>query len=180
MTMKIRLFLIVVLVSAAVLDLFFFTDSPDKKAEAEETITADELEKQQMKVILQLFYLDGEVKEEIVTEDSSNMEELWSEYKDWKLVDINTEHVVFKKYIDDISPVLKANGYFGLAENGTLAIFNGKPDSSKVIQSFYQIDMEKLEAKKQKELLKGIPVRDKSNFQKVLDAFKPYSRTAEE
>lgn len=132
-------------------------------------------ERDHLTVILQLFYLDGEVSEEIVTEKVTKMEDLWNEYRDWKLVDIYTDQVILKKEINDISPLLKANGYFGLTEDGTLSIFNGRPENMDIIQSFFQIDINKLESKKQQSLRDGIPVRDKDQFQEVLKAFKPYT-----
>ena len=138
--------------------------------------TVREAEMQELTVILQLFYLDGEVREEIVTEHAQ-LEDLWHKYKDWDLVDFNTHRVVFKKNIDDISPLLKANGYFGLSEDGILSVFDGKPANRNVIHSFFQIDIQKLESRKQEQLAEGIPVRTKEDFQKVLNAYKPFSRT---
>lgn len=176
--MKIRIVLMILLIVLAFLQVFIFSNKEQVKAEA--IFSQDELELQKMTVILQLFYLDGEISEEIVTEELNDMESLWKEYQDWKLVDINTNQVVFKKYIDDISPVLKANGFFGLSEAGALSIYNGKPNGSNIIQSFFQIDIDKLESSKQEELRRGIPIKDKNNFQKVINAFKPYSRTADE
>ena len=131
----------------------------------------------QVKVILHLFYLDGEVEEEIVIEKPANLASLWDEYEHWTLVDMNEEQVVFKKEIDDISPMLKANGYFGLTEDQTLSVFYGKPNNSNIIQSFYQIDIEKMETRLLKQLKEGIPVRDKNQFKQILKAFKPYSAT---
>lgn len=172
--------MMIILVGMATLQLFVFQKDTVKNIHAEELTEYKQLDKQRLTVILQLFYLDGEVTEEMVTEDVDEIDELWNEYKDWNLVDINTEHVVFKKDINDISPLLKANGYFGLTEDGTLTIFNGKPEKNKVIQSFYQLDIEKLESYEQKQLKNGIPVRTKNDFQKVLNAFKPYSRTTDQ
>ena len=44
-----------------------------------------------------------------------------------------------------------------------------------IIQSFFQIDIKKLEGKKQEELKKGIPIKSKEDYDKVLKALKPYS-----
>lgn len=79
--------------------------------------------------------------------------------------------------MDDISPLLKSNGFFGVTNDGTLSIFNGKPDITNVIHSFFQIDIGKLETKMQKDLAEGIPVRTKEDFLLVLETFKPYSIT---
>jgi len=56
-----------------------------------------------------------------------------------------------------------------------LSIFNGRPDQLRIIQSFFQIDIKKLESTKQEELLQGIPIKTKDRFVEVLETFKPYS-----
>jgi forespore regulator of the sigma-K checkpoint len=71
--------------------------------------------------------------------------------------------------------LLKTNGYFGITHKGVLSIFNGRPEQSKIIQSFFQIDIKKLESNKQKELLDGIPIKTKDRYVHVLETFKPYS-----
>ncbi|WP_456278140.1 BofC C-terminal domain-containing protein [Bacillus sp. AK128] len=126
-------------------------------------------------VILERVYLDGEVSEEVKEETIWSMEDFWAEYSSWQLIDQDEELIVFQKQIDDISPLLKANGYFGLTENGTLTIFNGKPNSDNVIQSFFQIDVSKLESRQHEELKKGIPIHSKDNYVEVLEVFKTFS-----
>jgi forespore regulator of the sigma-K checkpoint len=126
-------------------------------------------------VILERIYLDGEVSEEIKEETILSMEDFWAEYSSWQLVNQDDEQVVFQKNIDDISPLLKANGYFGITDNGILTIFNGKPNSEKVIQSFFQIDLDKLESHQHEELKNGIPIQSKDKYEKVLEVFKPFS-----
>ena len=128
-----------------------------------------------MKIVLERIYLDGEVSEEIVQENIFSLENFWAKYDQWKLKDIEKAKIVFTKQIDDISPLLKSNGYFGISDKGVLTIFNGKPEQSKIIQSFFQIDIKKLESRKQKELLDGIPIKNKDRYVKVLETFKPYS-----
>ncbi|RSK29392.1 regulator [Bacillus sp. HMF5848] len=128
-------------------------------------------------VLLERVYIDGEVSEEIVEETIWSMEDFWSEYADWQLVDQNEEIIVFQKNIDDISPLLKANGYFGITDEGILTIFNGKPEHSphNVIQSFFQINIEKLESYQHDELRKGIRIESKDQYEHVIETFKPYS-----
>ncbi len=127
-------------------------------------------------VILERVYLDGEISEEKVEETVRSMEDLMNRYDEWQFIRMNEETVVFQQYIDDISPLLKANGYFGLTEDGVLTIFNGRPDESKIIQSFFQIDVGKLESRKRLQLKKGIPIKTKDQYEKVIEAFKPYTR----
>lgn len=126
------------------------------------------------KVTLQSIFLDGELTEEIVFKETASPEDVMLQYVNWELVKQTDKELVFQKRINDISPLLKTNGYFGLTEDGVLSIFNGRPSDSDVIHSFFQIDMDMLEVKKQQELGDGIRVNDKDKFQAVLETFKPY------
>jgi forespore regulator of the sigma-K checkpoint len=129
-----------------------------------------------MTVILKRVYLDGEISEEVVREKGWSMENFWAKYDQWQLTNIDGATMVFKRNVDDISPLLKANGYFGITDDGVLTIFNGRPDRSRIIQSFFQIDIKKLESKKQEELLQGIPIKNKDRYVEVLETFKQYSK----
>ncbi|MBP3038024.1 intercompartmental signaling factor BofC [Bacillaceae bacterium Marseille-Q3522] len=133
----------------------------------------------EMTVILENLYLDGEISEQITKETIWSMEDFWSKYQDWQLIDMGGEKVVFRREVDDISPLLKANGYFGITEEGVLTIFNGKPDHYNIIQSFFQIDLGRLESNKHRELKKGIPILTKDRYVKVLEVFQSYSKANE-
>jgi forespore regulator of the sigma-K checkpoint len=125
---------------------------------------------------LQRVYIDGDMSEEIKRETIWSMEDFWAQYDDWQLIDQDENRIVFRKFVDDISPLLKSNGYFGITEDGILTIFEGKPDeSTKVIQSFFHIDVEKLESRQHDILKKGIPVQSKDHYVKVIETFKHYS-----
>lgn len=126
------------------------------------------------KITLQRFYLDGEMSEETVVKETTSIEEIKKNYKEWELVLETDKELVFQKQTNDISPLLKANGYFGVTEDGTLSIFNGKPVDSEVIQSFFQIDIEMIEAKKHLELVEGIRVENKKKYKEVLEVFEQY------
>jgi len=130
----------------------------------------------QMTVILERVYLDREVSEEIVTETVVSMKDIWKKYEGWQLVNMDDEQIVFQKRIDDISPLAKTNGYFGLTKDGTLSIFEGKPDeSSRVIQSFFQIDIKKLESHQHEQLQKGIRVVSKSRYRDIIEAYRHFA-----
>jgi forespore regulator of the sigma-K checkpoint len=134
------------------------------------------LEPQQLTIILERIYLDGEISEEVVLDSYWSEENFWAKYDQWQLVDMDESTMVFRKQMDDISPLLKANGYFGITDDGVLTIFNGRPDRSQIIQSFFQIDVKRLESRKQEELLQGIPIKTKDRYVEVLETFKPYSK----
>lgn len=123
-------------------------------------------------VMLQRVYLDGEVSEECVEETIWSMEDFWSKYENWQLVNMDSHQFVFRQEMDDISPLLKANGYFGVSAEGVLGVYNGKPNKANIIQSFFQIDLEKLESKQQKNLQNGIPIKNKNRYVEVLETFK--------
>lgn len=134
-----------------------------------------EMEPLKVTVVLERVYLDDERSQEIFEETIYSMEKFWDKYAGWDLVEMEERKVVFQKHIDDISPLLKANGYFGITEEGILSIFNGKPEKSNVIQSFFQIDVGKLESAKWEELKAGIPIKNKNRYEKVLSTFKHYT-----
>ncbi|MBU9720702.1 MULTISPECIES: intercompartmental signaling factor BofC [Bacillaceae] len=121
-----------------------------------------------VEVILQRHYLDGEISEEVVEETIWSMEDFWSFYEDWQLVDQNEQKIIFMKEFNDISPLLKMNGYFGLSDDDTLSIFNGKPNDSEVIQSFFQVNTSRLKSHLRDELLEGIPISSKDHYLEVI------------
>jgi forespore regulator of the sigma-K checkpoint len=140
--------------------------------DTEETFQNEPLEVQ---VVLERMYLDGEFSQEIVKETIWSMEDFWAKYDSWQLIDMTDDKVVFREFVDDISPLLKTNGYFGISEDGTLTIFNGRPQTSKIIHTFFQLDIGKLESKKHEELKQGIPIKNKDQYVEVLETFKNYT-----
>ncbi|WP_201713617.1 intercompartmental signaling factor BofC [Rossellomorea arthrocnemi] len=179
MTMKVRIVFMVMLLIGAFYFTFFYTE--EKQAadgtslEMLNETPAEVASAHTVTVILERVYLDGEVSEEIVQETIWSMEDFWAAYEDWQLMDMTEEQIVFQKQMDDISPLLKTNGYFGISDNGVLSIFNGKPGQAEIIQSFFQIDVEKLESKRHDDLVKGIPIKSKQEYEEVLEQYKPYS-----
>lgn len=129
----------------------------------------------EVQVVLERMYLDGEYSQEIIMETIWSMEDFWAKYDEWQLMDMEEDKVVFREYVDDISPLLKTNGYFGISNDGTLTIFNGKPQTSKIIHTFFQLDIGKLESKKHEQLIKGIPIKNKDHYVEVLETFKNYT-----
>ncbi|MGJ7920576.1 BofC C-terminal domain-containing protein [Neobacillus sp. LXY-4] len=167
-----------VLITAAASFQLLFCDGLTGSAE-EKVVTRHEAEIQETRVqtliILQRVYLDGDISEEYITETSKTIPEIKEKYKQWQFVSQQGQVLKFRYPMDDISPLLKANGYFGITEEGILTIFNGKPKNSKVIHSFFQIDVGKLESRKKQQLIKGIPIKTKDRYHQVLETFKPYS-----
>lgn len=127
-----------------------------------------------VKIVLERVYLDGEISEESFYETLATLDTFWETYADWELVEQTDDLIVLQKYVDDISPLLKINGYFGLSEDGILTIFDGDPKQEQIIQSFYYIDTEKLESTHYEELREGIPVLNRDHYREVLSMLKQY------
>ncbi|MGM7702166.1 BofC C-terminal domain-containing protein [Pseudalkalibacillus sp. Hm43] len=128
-----------------------------------------------VEVYLQRTYIDGKQSEEVIYETIWSMEDFWANYADWQLVDQEVNKVIFEQQVDDISPQAKVNGFFGLTEEGILTIFNGRPHEEEVIQSFFQIDIEKLESGLMEDLKQGIKIQSKQEYTEVLERFRPYA-----
>ncbi len=161
--MKIRFF------ACSIILFFSFTWS----GSAEVPLDKDGL--QERKVILQREYLDGELSEEKITEWFGSIEDLKNKYKGWRIIEQTKDYLVLHKMESDISPLLKANGYFGMSEDGTLSIYNGKPEHDKVIHTFFQIDVGKLEVYQQEELQHGIQIISKDQFTSLMNEYREYA-----
>lgn len=127
-------------------------------------------------VHLKKVYLDGFKTERVVNESILSMDDFWSEYEHWQLVKQTHHEVYFQKNINDISPVSKAAGIFGLSNHQTLTIFKGNPNDDQIIKTFFQIDIDALQASLQSQLKQGIPVKSKENFRQVMSVLKHYKK----
>ncbi|MGN9864427.1 BofC C-terminal domain-containing protein [Bacillus swezeyi] len=118
-------------------------------------------------------YLDGDVGIESKEEAIGRVEDFKAAYKGWQLVDQKKGFILFRKQVDDISPLSKTNGYIGVTEDGVISTFHGRPGVlSEPIQSFFQIDIKRLESRMADDLRKGIPYRTKKEFEHVIEAVK--------
>ncbi len=138
------------------------------------TVTSESLQEEGPLVIeveLRTNYADGVTTKQSVYETIWAMEDFWSQYADWQLVDQEEGKMVFERNFEDISPASKQNGHFGLTEDGVLTIFDGDPADEKVIQTFFQIDVGKLESQRREQLMDGIPVESWYQFEDVIQSF---------
>jgi forespore regulator of the sigma-K checkpoint len=134
-----------------------------------------EREPLQLEVVLQTQYLDGSIVEEVSTVIVWSLQDFWAGYSDWTLMKQEEGKVTFRKNIDDLSPNVKQNGYFGINEENVLTIFDGKPVEREVIKAFYEIDVGKLESKLFDQLKAGIKVDKKSTFENIIKTYKAYA-----
>lgn len=132
-------------------------------------------------VTLKKTYLTGEIETEKKDEVIFSTQELMERYEGWKLSNRKDNEFTFETRINDISPLCKANGYFGINEKGELSLFDGVPEKEKVIQTFFQMDTKKIEShlpKEELEMLKrGIRVKDVVEYNSVLSTFSEFANS---
>ncbi|WP_421616858.1 BofC C-terminal domain-containing protein [Brevibacillus sp. TJ4] len=105
-------------------------------------------------------------------------------YKGWEIVSGDLSKLILLKREHDLSPECKENGHFGLSEDGILTLFHGLPQEQEVIQTFYRINTEKMEASLSKEevenLKRGIRIHDLAEYHSVLSTYGEYQLSEEE
>ncbi len=168
------IYVIFLLLGGMMLAMGLWNSPSAEKIEAQETEAYEVMRPKTVEVILQRVYLDGEMSEEKIQETIEAMEDFWRLYDDWTLIDQNEKQIIFRQEVEDLSPLLKINGYFGLTEDDILSIFEGKPQEENIIQSFFQIDTAKLKSAQHEQLRNGIRVENLTNYQEVIQVFKEY------
>ncbi|WP_058307266.1 BofC C-terminal domain-containing protein [Gracilibacillus massiliensis] len=146
------------------------TEEIEKTEEGAPVVAQDPLT---IELTLETHYIDGKVEREHFEETIASMQDFWSEYEEWQVMEQKEGFMRFRKEVDDISPYLKANGYFGI-KDGTLTIFEGVPLQEAAVQSFYQIDTEELETHLYEKLKEGIKIDNKQDYTEVLETFRSY------
>ena len=129
-----------------------------------------------MTVTLERVYVDGETSRETTTETIWSMEDFFAQYADFDIVYQSQNEMGFQAVIDDVSPVVKINGYFGLTDGGLLQLYEGLPEEEQVIQSFFYIDTDQLKAEQYQSLQVGVKVVDKEHYEQVLLELKEYEQ----
>jgi forespore regulator of the sigma-K checkpoint len=142
---------------------------------AEETI--DVMANQPVKLILKTSYLCGT---ETITKEFKEVSEIedWlvKHREPWVLKEKNDrEFIMVREVSDDLSPLCKKEGYFGIAKDGTLAIFLGPPNDNQVIQTFFRMDTELLESRLPKTemsyLKDGIKINTVTEYFSILSTY---------
>lgn len=126
-------------------------------------------ESKTINVQLEKVYLDGDVSIERQRASLEDKDTFWAQYKGWTLVEQREDFALFRKQIDDISPLSKANGYIGLSEDGVISTFHGRPDGwAEPIHLFFQIDTSRLESHVKRDLHKAFRFEQKMNLSMCL------------
>ncbi|HET7628335.1 MAG TPA: BofC C-terminal domain-containing protein [Bacillales bacterium] len=127
-------------------------------------------------VYLKRIYVDGRKTLNVKPVTIWSMEDFWARFADWELVDQSAHVIRFQKHVNDISPMLKADGYFGLSPENLLQIYKGTPSGNEAIHSFFHIDVDELESGLRQQLKRGIPIKSKDRYEQVLQCLEKYAQ----
>ncbi len=126
-------------------------------------------------LVLTRSYLCGVRDEERRPVGTGYLPQAMGEYKGWEIVTSDAAKMILMKREQDISPACKENGHFGLSADGMLTLFHGVPTEQDVIQTFYRINTEKMEANLPKEelenLKRGIRIRNLAEYNSILSTY---------
>lgn len=139
-----------------------------KESQNESVQTLVKADPLKLTVILKEYYIDGVTETTEKEETIWSMVDFWAAYEGWMVEEQELDRVVFQRQVEDISPLTKHQGYFGLTESGELAVFQGIPNKGKVIESFKPIPIKPLESKGERELKSGIKIKDYRHFEQVV------------
>ncbi|RAP77883.1 BofC C-terminal domain-containing protein [Paenibacillus montanisoli] len=134
---------------------------------------------EQVTVKLHRVYLCGEETKALGSMTSKEALGLMKEHPEWTAMLDEQRAVVMEERIDDLSESCKRNGTFGLDKAGHLSLFDGSPKKEKVLRTFFQLDVNYMESSLPKErideLVNGIRITDKDEFNSVLSTFSDYA-----
>ncbi|USG64112.1 BofC C-terminal domain-containing protein [Brevibacillus ruminantium] len=126
-------------------------------------------------VVFAKTYLCGVKTEEVTRVPKSEVANTLANHKGWEVLSADPEKLILFKRENDIAPECKENGYIGISTDGMLTLFHGLPEEAEVVQTFYRINTEKMEARMSKEdiesLKKGIRIRDLAEYNSVLSTY---------
>ncbi|MBM7554637.1 BofC C-terminal domain-containing protein [Thalassobacillus pellis] len=148
-------------------------EKTEYKKESASLVASQPLE---VKVTTKTIYLDGNSEVEEKMETIWSMEDFWAAYEGWTLLEQGEGYLKFEKRVDDLSPEVKADGYFGIDLNNQLTIFIGRPAHGKAVESFFPLPVNTLESWRMKDLKNGIKITDKEQFRAVV---KTYTKLAQ-
>jgi forespore regulator of the sigma-K checkpoint len=141
----------------------------------------DVIAKQPVKLILKTNYMCGT---EIGTKEFDQVKDMeeWLEAQNNLWITEGKKDSVYtmsRNVLNDLSPLCKQKGYFGLSKEGVLTMFQGPPTDNHVIQTFFRIDTQLLESKLPKEkvgsLKQGIRVHSVDEYLNVLSTFEEFA-----
>jgi forespore regulator of the sigma-K checkpoint len=135
--------------------------------------------RQPVTVKLHRIYLCGDEMKQLGRMDGNSALRLLQRHPEWTAVSGKDGSVVMEQMIDDLSETCKKSAYFSLDKFGNLSLFDGPPKEKKVLRTFFQLDVHYMESSLPKErvdeLVNGIRINDKDEYNSVLSTFSDYA-----
>lgn len=129
-------------------------------------------------------YVCGEETIRLGRKSGIDLYRLLERNRQWTLSWNSDREAVLTEHIEDLSPECKKYAYFGIDADGNLSLFEGEPDRKKVLRTFFQIDIERMESSLPRDavrqLYEGIKVSDYASYNSVLSTFADYAVEAAE
>ena len=119
-------------------------------------------------VHLKTTFIDGISIVNIVPDHFISAETVMAKYSGWRMAKCNERDVFLFKKVDDLSPISKTAGIFGLKDGNILTLYKGNPNEKQIIQTFFQIDVNAMEADAANQLQHGIKISNKKQYNKVI------------
>jgi forespore regulator of the sigma-K checkpoint len=133
-----------------------------------------------IEIVLHRTYLCGEETRLLGRHPTSVAAELLRSHRDWGAGFDSRGVLVMEQAIDDLSPHCRRTAYIAMDKTGLLSLYDGLPQRDKVIRTFFQLDVERLETQispdRMHELSNGIRISDKEEYDSVLSSFTDYVR----
>jgi len=165
-----------VLLAVSVIGLSFYLIN-SKETGPQEQMALEVMVQQPSKLLLVTNYLCG-TETEIKHFNSLKDIEAWIKAQEvkWTITHKNDKEITLTREVsNDLSPMCKNEGYFGVSKDGMLTLFQGPPTENQVIQTFFRIDTELLESKLPKEeitfLKSGIKIHNVAEYLSILSTF---------
>jgi forespore regulator of the sigma-K checkpoint len=134
-------------------------------------------------VTLRRSYVCGEETQPLGRMTAEQAIDLLRRHPDWRAVPAGAGAVILEERINDLSPACKESAVFGIDADGRLSLFDGPPERSKVLRTFYQLDVRHMETSLPREryeaLVRGIRVSDLDEYNSVLSSFSEYAAPAD-
>lgn len=146
----------------------------------DKTIAALRQRKGDVELVLHRSYLCGEETRKLGTHTAEEAYELILAHREWDASLASGGKITLEEAVDDLSPQCRKTAYIGMDQNGNLSLFNGPPKKDKVVRTFFQLDVRTLQTsltqQKLEELLHGIRVSDKDEYNSVISTFSDYAK----
>ncbi|MFD0674342.1 BofC C-terminal domain-containing protein [Cohnella sp. GCM10027633] len=150
------------------------------EANRDKTIASLRERKGDVELVLHRTYLCGEETRKLGMHTPEEAYNLLLAHREWDASMTDGGKVTLSEDVDDLSPQCRKTAYIGMDQDGNLSLFNGPPQKDKVVRTFFQLDVKTLQTsltqEKLRELLHGIRVSDKDEYNSVISTFSDYAR----